>query len=148
MKKELNSYKSKIEEAICKYRNSPMSQASLSTMHSLLKCWNEADTALAKFTDDNTLNYQQINKWVHGMTGGEHYTMAEASELLDKYNLDLDALLFYAAINAQYSDYHEVYAKYGCDSDEFYVHTAVAFWFEDKDAVKDKLAVYYNTITM
>lgn len=147
MKKELNSFKDKIEEAICKYSCCGISQSTLSTMNNLLTCWHEADEALEKFVNEKTLTYQQISKWVQNMTGGEHYTMEQTSEMLEKYNLDLDPLWFYAALNAQYSDYHKVYEKYGCDNDDFYVHTAVAFWFDDDDAVKDKLAVYYNNVT-
>lgn len=85
-----------------------------------------------------------------GFASTEPFAITKEKDIEEQRNEALEQRLknLEEAINAQYSDYHEVYAKYGCDSDEFYVHTAVAFWFEDKDAVKDKIAVYYNTITM
>lgn len=148
MKKELISYKNKIEDELCNCTTIKLSPNSLCTVKTLLDTLLNINEVIDEYTDDKTLSYRQINQWVKSMTGGEHYTMEKAAEFLEKYNLDIDALLFYAAINAQYSDYHEVFTKYGQDTDEFYIQSALAFWFNDTDAIKEKLAVYYNYIAL
>jgi hypothetical protein len=52
---------------------------------------------------------------------------------------------FYAAMNAMYSDYSAVAARYKIDAPEFYAHMAKAF-IDDPDAVKNKTAMYYRCI--
>lgn len=52
---------------------------------------------------------------------------------------------FYAAMNAMYSDYSAVAARYKVDAPEFYAHMAKAF-IDDPDAVKNKTAMYYRCI--
>lgn len=52
---------------------------------------------------------------------------------------------FYAMMNAMYSDYCEVAKKYGVDQTDFYADMAKA-WMNDKDAKKNKTALYYECI--
>ena len=48
-------------------------------------------------------------------------------------------------MNAMYSDYCKVAKRYGVDRPEFFAEMAKA-WLEDKDAVPNKAAMYYDCI--
>jgi hypothetical protein len=49
-------------------------------------------------------------------------------------------------MNAEYSDRAVINKKFGVNTPDFYAASAVAFWLEDDDAVRDKLAAYYRYV--
>lgn len=78
-------------------------------------------------------------------TKGPHWTMEQAKKVLEQRNLRCDPYEFWAVLNAIYSDDVAVAKKHGVNKMDYYVDRAVA-WLEDKDAVKDKAAAYYEYI--
>ena len=52
---------------------------------------------------------------------------------------------FYAVMNAMYSDYYPVAKKYNVLSPDFFADLSMAF-INDKDAMENKAAMYYECI--
>lgn len=101
------------------------------------------------------LTREKAEEWVRSMQNeddnreeGECWTLDEVKDLARKMGMPAEGkklIEFYAAINAMYSDYYKVAEKYGLVEDEFFAELAKAF-INDKDAVKDKVAAYYQYI--
>lgn len=101
------------------------------------------------------LTREKAEEWVQSMQNeddnreeGECWTLDEVKELARKMGMPAEGkklIEFYAAINAMYSDYYKVAERYGLVEDEFFAELAKAF-INDKDAVKDKVAAYYQYI--
>lgn len=101
------------------------------------------------------LTREKAEMWVQSMMNedpereeGECWTLEEAKDIAKKMGMPTEGkklIEFYAAINAMYSDYYKVAEKFGLVEDDFFAELAKAF-IEDKDAVKDKVAVYYDCI--
>lgn len=91
--------------------------------------------------------------WVRSMRNedkshpvGGKWTPDMIKPMAQKYGVPTSGKKFwelYAMTNAMYSDYGEVARKFGVTSPEFFVCMAKA-WMEDKDAVEDKTAIYYE----
>lgn len=101
------------------------------------------------------LTQEKAERWVKSMhnedpakpTGGK-WTLEEVKAVAKKNNIQLEEdeiYPFYAMMNAMYSDYSEVGKKFGITTPDFYACLTKA-WMADKDAVKDKTAVYYDMI--
>lgn len=101
------------------------------------------------------LDRETAEKWVRGMhnedsarpTGGR-WSMEELKPMAQKFGIKPDSdefVEFYAMTNAMYSDYCEVAKKFNITSPEFYGMMAKA-WMDDKDAMPDKTALYYEYI--
>lgn len=101
------------------------------------------------------MDRETAEKWVKAMhnedaahpTGGR-WKVEELKPMAQKLGIPNDGAKFwefYAMTNAMYSDYSEVGKKFGITSPDFYASMAKA-WMEDKDAVKDKTAMYYECI--
>lgn len=98
---------------------------------------------------------ETAEEWVRGMHNedknhphGGKWTADALKPMAQKYNIPTDGKRFwefYAMTNAMYSDYSEIARKFGITSPEFYVCMAKAF-MDDKDAVDDKVAMYYEYI--
>lgn len=78
-------------------------------------------------------------------TKGPHWTMEQAKKVLEQRGIQHDPHEFWAVLNAIYSDDVAVAKKHGVNKMDYYVDRAVA-WLEDKDAVKDKAAAYYEYV--
>lgn len=97
------------------------------------------------------LTRERAEEWVESMQGkgdkpGETWTYEEIEELAEKHDIPEKKLVdFYAVMNMLASDYYEVAEKFDVLNDDFFVCMAKAF-IEDKDAVKDKTAAYYQYI--
>ena len=94
---------------------------------------------------------RKAEEWVKGMKNadgskGAHWTMEQAEKLMKQKGIDCEPEMFWAALNAEYSDRCEVYKAYGVDSPAFYADCVKAFWLEDEDAIEDKIAAYYTCI--
>lgn len=95
-------------------------------------------------------NRKTAEEWVSGMknsdgTNGQHWTLDQTKQLMAQRKIDGDPVQFYAALNAVYSDFYGVAKKHGVSNIEFFADLAKA-WLEDKDAVPDKAAAYYEYV--
>ena len=92
------------------------------------------------------LRWDTLNKWVKNMknedgTTGEHWSLAETTQVATKYNVDFSHFTkeeWYAVLNMVYSDFFGAIP----DSIDSYVKLAWK-WLEDKDIPDGKLYYYY-----
>lgn len=98
------------------------------------------------------LTREMAEEWVESMEGeserGETWTMEEIEELAKKHGYpqkEKKLVELYAVMNMLASDYYKVAEKFSVLEDEFFLCMAKAF-IEDKDAVPDKVAAYYEYI--
>lgn len=111
---------------------------------------SEKHSGHASGTGENE-KYVMAKEWVSKMRNedgsrGGHWKLEEVEDLLEKKQIDCDPVEAWAAMNALYSDLAKVNGKYGMTSKEYYLEAAIAFFLHDKDAVKDKLWIYYEYI--
>lgn len=78
-------------------------------------------------------------------TTGPHWTQEQTKQVQTQRGIDCDPMEFWVAINAIYSDYSKVAKKNNVNTIDFYADMAKAF-LDDKDAVEDKLAAYYEYV--
>lgn len=76
---------------------------------------------------------------------GAHWTKEQVKPYMNQVGYQGDEIEFWIIMNAMYSDYCKVAKKYGVDRPEYYAEIAKA-WLDDKDAVPDKAAAYYECI--
>lgn len=101
------------------------------------------------------IDRETAEKWVSRMRGedasrptGEKWSAHDLHEMAEKYGIKPDSEKFwefYAMTNAMYSDYCAVAKKFNITSPEFYGAMAKA-WMDDKDAMPNKTALYYEHI--
>lgn len=91
------------------------------------------------------------DEWMAGIKNedgrqGPRWSEEQTKQVMKQRGIDCDPLEFYVAMNLMYADYGKVFSKYGMgDRTEFYADMAKAF-IDDKDAVDNKLAMYYECI--
>ena len=91
------------------------------------------------------------DSWMAGIKNedgrqGPRWTEDQTRQTMKQRNIDCDPLEFYVAMNLMYADYGKIFSKYGLgERTEFYADMAKAF-LDDKDAVDNKLAMYYEYI--
>lgn len=73
---------------------------------------------------------------------GAHWPMEQTSAILEQRGYSCDPAEFYVVMNMMYSDYHNVFKRYGVESPDFYAEMSKA-WIDDPDAKKDKTAEYF-----
>lgn len=104
-----------------------------------------------KSSGEYKLTREDADEWMHALENedgshGAHWTFEQVRQVMGQKNVSADPLTFYVVLNMIYSDYGKVFRKYGmADKLDFYVDMAKAF-IEDKDAVPDKAAAYYEHI--
>lgn len=76
---------------------------------------------------------------------GPHWSIEQVKPLMLQAKFTGNPLEFWVIMNALYSDFCKMAGKYGVDTPEFYAELAKA-WLEDKDAVPNKAAMYYDCI--
>ena len=101
------------------------------------------------------LTREMAEEWVDSMEGsdpakphGGKWTMDQIKPIAQKYGVPTEGdrfVEFWAVMNALYSDYYAVAKKYNMLNPDFFADMAMAF-INDKDAVKNKAAVYYECI--
>ena len=99
------------------------------------------------------LTRDKAMEWVQGMEGeggsdGETWTFEEIEEIAKKNGIpkqEKKLVELYAVMNMLASDYYKVAEEFDVLTDEFFVCMAKAF-INDKDAVPDKTAMYYECI--
>lgn len=99
---------------------------------------------------ENEFTPELAKKWTRKMsnadkTTGEHWTMEQVQQLVAQRNLKKPTAEVYAILNAMYSDYCVVAKRHNVNNVDFYLDMAMA-WLEDKDAVPNKAAVYYECV--
>ena len=93
---------------------------------------------------------ETAREWVESMKGedgksGEHWTMEQLKPIMQQRGIDAKPEEFWAIMNALYSDYCKVAKKHNVSTVDFYADMAKA-WLDDKDAVEDKVAAYYEYV--
>lgn len=78
-------------------------------------------------------------------TTGAHWTMEQTEQVMRQYGIQCEPAEFYAVMNMMYSDYCEVFKKFGVNKMDFYAEISKAF-ICDEDAQPDKTARYYDYI--
>lgn len=78
-------------------------------------------------------------------THGPHWNMEQVKQVMEQREIDCDPVMFFAVLNAVYSDYYAVAKKHGVNKMDFYADLAKA-WLEDEDAVEDKAGKYFQYI--
>ena len=76
---------------------------------------------------------------------GAHWTKEQVKPYMQQVGYQGEEIEFWIIMNALYSDYCKIAKKYGIDRPEYYAELTKA-WLEDKDAVPDKAAAYYECI--
>lgn len=102
------------------------------------------------YEDSECLSWEDAKEWMMSIQNadgskGAHWNIEQTNKLFDKKQLDCAQHDFWVTMNMLYSDYAPVAKKFGVDNADFYACLAEAF-LDDEDAVRDKLAVYYNCI--
>lgn len=98
---------------------------------------------------------EMAEEWVDSMEGddpakpsGGKWTPEQIKPVAQKYGVPTEGdrfWTFYAVMNAMYSDYYSVAKKHNALNQDFFADMAMAF-INDKDAVRNKAAVYYECI--
>lgn len=101
------------------------------------------------------LTREMAEEWVEGMESsdpakphGGKWTMDQVKPVAQKYGIPTEGekfAEFWAVMNALYSDYYAVAKKYNLLTPDFFADLSMAF-INDKDAVENKAAVYYECI--
>ena len=109
----------------------------------------------SKNESHHALTREEAIEWVDGMHGedpavprGAKWTMDQMKPVATKYGVPTEGERlweFWAVMNAMYSDYYAIAKKYNQLNADFFADMAMAF-INDKDAVENKAAVYYECI--
>lgn len=99
------------------------------------------------------LTWESAKRWVGSMvnadgTRGAHWTFDQVKAVMEQRSICADPIKLWVAMNAEYSDRVLCNRRYGISDDNinYYVDAAMAFWIDDKDAVEDKEAAYYEHV--
>lgn len=102
------------------------------------------------------LTKEQAEKWVANMknadgTTGPHWSMDQIKNVMAQHHISGSPWVFYAAMNATYSDLSEFFKKQGISNINAYVDYVKCFWMNDEDAVGKgvdggKLSAYYHSV--
>lgn len=93
---------------------------------------------------------EKAQHWIRSLKNadgstGEHWTYDQTSQVMKQRNIDCDPVEFYATMNMLWSDYGRVAEKFGVSNVEYWAELSKAF-LTDKDAIEDKLSIYYDCI--
>lgn len=78
-------------------------------------------------------------------TVGPHWPLDKIKQELNQRGIKCDPVKFWAVINSIYSDDVAVAKKHSVNTMDYYIDRAKA-WLDDKDAVTDKAAAYYQYV--
>ena len=102
-------------------------------------------------THGKELDEEMAEKWVHSMKPyGEHWTREQTDSVLDKHNLSVDKIDFYAGMNMAYNDYYKaIETDKMTDEEKLNAYIKLAYYFiKDEDFGDNKMYEYYKTIVM
>ena len=102
------------------------------------------------YAEDMKLTPELAKEWTAHMkngdgTTGAHWPMEQVKQLMQQRGINADPAEFFAILNSVYSDYYTVAKKHNVHNIDFYIDIAKA-WLDDKDAVPDKAAAYYECV--
>lgn len=102
------------------------------------------------YAEDMKLTPELAKEWTARMrngdgTTGAHWPMEQVKQLMQQRGITADPAEFFAVLNSVYSDYYAVAKKHNVHNIDFYIDIAKA-WLDDKDAVPDKAAAYYEYV--
>jgi len=105
---------------------------------------------LGRASGSDKLTKEMAEEWTKGMenedgTKGPHWTMDQVKQLMAQRGIQTDPAEFWAVLCSIYSDYFAVFKKHNLNNMDLYVDLAAA-WLNDKDAVKNKAAVYFEHV--
>lgn len=104
-----------------------------------------------KSTGDMRMTKEMADEWMNGLqnedgTRGPHWKIEQVKQVMAQKGISMDPVQFFVILNAIYSDYYKVLKKHGVgDKLDVYVDLACA-WLNDKDAVPEKAAAYYEHV--
>ncbi len=78
-------------------------------------------------------------------TTGPHWSLDRIEREMQQRSIQCDPIEFWAVINSIYSDDVAIAKKHNINTMDYYMDRARA-WLEDKDAVRDKAAAYYEYV--
>lgn len=78
-------------------------------------------------------------------TKGPHWSFEQAKQIVEQRGINFDPYVFWAVLNAVYSDDVKIAKKHNINTMDYYIDRALS-WLKDKDAVKDKAAAYYEYV--
>lgn len=111
---------------------------------------NRPEHGYAMGADGEKMDKNTAVEWCRAMenedgTRGAHWNMEQTKQIMEQHKIKCDPVEFYVAMNMMYSDYCGVAKKHGVSTADFYADMAKAF-LDDKDAHKDKLSRYYDSV--
>jgi hypothetical protein len=100
--------------------------------------------------EEAEMDHETAKEWVSSLhnedgTRGAHWSFERCKQLMEQNNIKCNPHVFWAVMNAVYSDYYAVFRKHGISGTDLYVDLALA-WIKDKDAVPDKAEAYFECI--
>ncbi len=105
-------------------------------------------TKMMEFTEDDAKQWTTKMENEDGTTG-PHWSMGQTDAVATASGIHVDRCLWWAVLNAMYSDHYNTAIKYGLDRPEFYADLARDFIY-DKDAggPEEKMAGYYHGVVL
>ena len=102
------------------------------------------------YAEDMKLTPELAKEWTSHMkngdgTTGAHWPMEQVKQLMQQRGINADPAEFFAVLNMVYSDQYTVAKKHNVHNIDYYIDVAKA-WLDDKDAVPDKAAAYYEYV--
>ena len=100
------------------------------------------------FTEDDAKAWAARMENEDGTTG-PHWTMGQTDAVANITGVSVKSYVWWAVLNAMYSDHYNTAIKYGLDRPEFYADLARDFIY-DKDAggPEEKMAGYYYGVVL
>lgn len=100
--------------------------------------------------EEAEMDHETAKEWVSSLhnedgTRGAHWSFERCKQLMEQNSIKCNPHVFWAVMNAVYSDYYAVFRKHGISGTDLYVDLALA-WIKDKDAVPDKAEAYFECI--
>ena len=106
------------------------------------KMYNEYKTCLYELAYGKVILPEKAMEIVKEMSPyGEHWDMETVKQVLRDNNLKFEVSDFYLVLNSVYNDYCSIFGE----EVETYIKLAKN-WLDDKDAVEDKVYVYFTHI--
>lgn len=99
--------------------------------------------------EDTEFTREDAEKWVSHMenedgTTGPHWSMSQTDAVANVAGVHEKSYVWWAVLNAMYSDHYNTAIKYGLDRPEFYADLARDFIYDkDGGGAENKTAKYY-----
>lgn len=104
--------------------------------------------------EDTEFTREDAEKWVSHMenedgTTGPHWSMSQTDAVANVAGVHEKSYVWWAVLNAMYSDHYNTAIKYGLDRPEFYADLARDFIYDkDGGGAEEKIAGYYHGVVL